>query len=162
ILEATTDFVGMADLEGRVLYVNRAGRQMCGLPAEEELERSVASLHPSWAYERISHEGIPTALHAGVWSGETPVLDAQGQEAPVPQVSLAHRGPTGAVEFLSTICRDISESKRAETALRRAEESARAERDFSRQVLETTDALIIVLDPRGRIVRFNGKCAAVT
>src|SRR5262249_19034171 len=43
-----------------------------------------------------------------------------------------------------------------------AEERLREERDFSTQVLETADALILAVDPEGRIVRFNGKCAQVT
>ena len=43
-----------------------------------------------------------------------------------------------------------------------AEEIVRQERDFSNQVLQTADALIIVLDPAGRIVRFNGKCSELS
>ena len=31
----------------------------------------------------------------------------------------------------------------------------RRERDFIKALLDTTDALVVVLDPRGRIVRFN-------
>jgi PAS domain S-box-containing protein len=60
------------------------------------------------------------------------------------------------------IVRDISERKEAEEVLRQAEETLREERDFSSQVLETADALIVVLDWAGRIVRFNGKCTAVS
>lgn len=37
MLEATTDFVGMADAEGRVLFVNRAGREMVGAGEDEDL-----------------------------------------------------------------------------------------------------------------------------
>src|SRR5262249_54490880 len=50
----------------------------------------------------------------------------------------------------------------SEAERRLAEQTVREERDFSTQVLETADALIVVLDPDGRIVRFNGKCAAVS
>jgi len=61
-----------------------------------------------------------------------------------------------------SISRDITARKEGEEALRRSEETLREVRDFCTQVLETADALILVLDSQGRIVRFNGKCTAVT
>ena len=56
--------------------------------------------------------------------------------------------------FFVAFAHDITERRQAEQILRE-------ERDFSTQVLQTADALIIVLDPEGRIVRFNGMCATV-
>jgi len=46
------------------------------------------------------------------------------------------------------VLRDISERKRAEEALRE-------QRDFSESLIETAQAIILVLDTQGRIVRFN-------
>jgi PAS domain S-box-containing protein len=42
------------------------------------------------------------------------------------------------------------------------EEALRRERDFSSAVVETEGALVVVLDPRGRIVRFNRACEQTT
>src|SRR5262249_4725744 len=69
---------------------------------------------------------------------------------------------SGQLRYHVSIVIDVSERRQAEEALREAEELARAERDFCAQVLETADALIVVLDPAGRIVRFNNKCVSVT
>ncbi len=43
-----------------------------------------------------------------------------------------------------------------------AEEALRKERDFISAVLTTAGALVIVLDPQGRIVRFNKACERLT
>ncbi|CAN1212708.1 histidine kinase [Tumidithrix helvetica PCC 7403] len=41
---------------------------------------------------------------------------------------------------------------------RHLEDNLEQERDFIMTILDTTDALVVVLDPKGRIVRFNRKC----
>jgi PAS domain S-box-containing protein len=64
--------------------------------------------------------------------------------------------------LLHSVSRDVGDRKRAEEALRAAQEAVREERDLSNQVLHTADALIIVLDPDGRVVRFNAKCQEVS
>ena len=50
---------------------------------------------------------------------------------------------------------DITERKEAENTLQK-------ERDFTTAVLGTAGALVIVLDPEGRIVRFNAACERTT
>jgi PAS domain S-box-containing protein len=50
---------------------------------------------------------------------------------------------------------DISQRKAAEEALER-------ERNFVSAVLDTAGALVVVLDPKGRIVRFNRACEETT
>ncbi|MEQ1852824.1 MAG: PAS domain-containing protein, partial [Chthoniobacteraceae bacterium] len=112
ILEATTDVVAMADPAGRLLYLNGTGRQLLGLGLDEPLgQKTMAELHPTWAYQVVLHEAFPTALSEGSWSGETALASGNGSELPVLQVVLAHQGADGEVEFLSTICRDITDRK---------------------------------------------------
>ena len=63
ILEATSDLVGTADLEGRVLYLNRAGRKMLGIGVDEDVSRlTVKDLQPEWAYRLIREQGDVEAL----------------------------------------------------------------------------------------------------
>ena len=116
ILEATTDLVAMTTLDGKVVYINAAGRKMLGLEADKTLAgTNLHQLTPEWARILIWGEGIQSALRHGSWSGETAFLDRLGREIPVSQVILAHRTPPGEIEFLSTIARDISHRK-AQTA----------------------------------------------
>src|SRR5579884_2323862 len=53
----------------------------------------------------------------GSGGGETAFIDRSGREFPVSQVILAHRTPTGEVEYLSTIARDISDRRAQIVAL---------------------------------------------
>src|SRR5207244_2788303 len=98
VLEATSDFVGFADAEGRVLYVNRAGRRMVGRGEDEDIrELRITDLHPRWAAERVQTEGIPEALAHGLWSGDAALVHKDGRELPVSQVIAAHRAADGSV-----------------------------------------------------------------
>jgi PAS domain S-box-containing protein len=118
ILEATTDIVSMTDPTGKLLYFNRAGRSTFGIEPGATLEGFFPRVHPRWASDIVTEEGVPAAVRDGVWSGETAVLALDGTEIPVSQVILSHKDAQGRLLFLSTIMRDITERKRTETALR--------------------------------------------
>ncbi len=116
ILEATTDFVGMANMEGETIFLNPAGRKMIGLPLEGPIKLKVAEAHPEWANEIVFKEAIPTAIRDGSWYGETALRHRDGHEIPVSQLVLAHPGADGRIEFMSAIIRDLSDRKREEVA----------------------------------------------
>jgi PAS domain S-box-containing protein len=112
IFEATTDVVAMTDRGGRLLYLNAAGRRLLDLQQNAPIsELTLRNLHPEWAYEILVQEGFPAAQADSSWSGETALVSPAGREYPVLQVVLAHLGADGELEFISTICRDISERK---------------------------------------------------
>lgn len=144
ILETTTDFVSIADARGRTPYLNRAGRRLLGVGEDEDISQTNLVLHPKWASDLILREGIPTAMRAGVWAGETALVTRDGREIPVSQVIIAHKNDAGEVEYLSTIARDISERKRAEEQLR---EQA--------QLLDHAQDAIIVRDLDHRVIFWN-------
>ncbi|WP_406699601.1 HD domain-containing phosphohydrolase [Singulisphaera sp. Ch08] len=118
ILDATTDFVGIADMKGRPLYVNEAGLRMVGLKAEDLPHATIADFHPDWVMELIRNESMPASIRDGVWSGEVALLRRDGSEFPVSMVSLAHKDPHGDVEFTSIIARDVTERNRTEQEIR--------------------------------------------
>jgi PAS domain S-box-containing protein len=119
ILEATTDMVGMADKFGRLFYVNGAGRDLLGLAPDEPLTGlRLPDVHAPWAADLVALEGLPVAMIEGAWQGETAVLSRNGPEVPASELILAHKSPSGSVEFLSTIIRDMSEQKEAEVRIK--------------------------------------------
>ncbi len=119
ILEATTDWVAMADAEGHSIYLNRAAKEMLNVGENTDLaEVSISEVISPKSKDTIVQVGIPAACKDGVWSGETIWQTLDGQEIPVSQVIIAHKSEKGEVEFLSTIARNIASRKRAEQALR--------------------------------------------
>ena len=112
IFEASPDVVAMADRQGHLLYLNAAGRKLLDLADDADISSlTLRGLHPEWAFEIVRQEGIPFAQQHGSWSGETALISRAGREFPVLHLVLAHLSSDGEVEFVSTICRDISDRK---------------------------------------------------
>jgi PAS domain S-box-containing protein len=123
VLEASEDYIGLADVNGRVIWNNPRMKQTIGID-DPEIERlSIADYHPAWALSVIKERGIPTAIEKGSWLGETAIIAEDGREIPVSQLIIAHKSPEGEVDYISTVMRDLSNRKQIEKSLKeRAEE----------------------------------------
>ncbi len=117
VLEATSDYVGISEPTGKIIYMNAAGRKLTGTPESGDVGKSTIDVHPQWASERVEGEGRRAAERDGLWHGESALLGADGTEIPVSQVITAHKGPNGTIRFFSTIARDIRERKAYEERL---------------------------------------------
>ncbi len=115
IMESTTDFIGIITLDGRIQYINQAGRAICGLAKDADVTTMRAEdFHSAQIAPQIAEEIIPAAMKKGIWSGESAFLHRDGHEIPMSMVVLAHRSDDGKVRYLSTISRDITARKQAE------------------------------------------------
>ncbi|NTV61979.1 MAG: GAF domain-containing protein [Oscillochloris sp.] len=122
ILEATTDVVGSADTNGRMLFLNRAGRRLLGIGEQEEVTGfPIDNYVPVETLHQILNTAVPTAMRDGFWAGEISLRRSDGSEMPASQVVIAHRNSEGQPAYFSTIVRDISERLRAEEQLRQAQ-----------------------------------------
>ena len=123
VLRATPDLVGIADPAGRIQYLNSAGRRLLGIGFDEDVSRTtIADYHPERLANAHLTELLARAAEAGSWTGETYLLHRDGSEIPVSQAIMVHKGPESEVQFVSTIARDIRESKRVESRLRLREQ----------------------------------------
>jgi PAS domain S-box-containing protein len=146
ILENTTDFVGTAKSDTELMYINSAGKKLIGWKKDEGIsKKTIKDVHPKWASEIIQNEGIPAAIEKGFWRGETAVLHTDGTEIPVSQVIMSHKSPSGEIEYLSTIMRDISKEKEAEEKLKKSEEWFRA-------LIENSASVYSVVDEKGNAI----------
>jgi signal transduction histidine kinase len=110
VMGASTDFMGLASPDGKLIGINPAGRRMVGLGDDEDVSTlTIGSLHPVRIHDVLFIEAIPTAMQKGSWRGTSALLSSEGREVPVDQVILCHRDEAGKISFLSTISRDISD-----------------------------------------------------
>ncbi|MEG4491522.1 PAS domain S-box protein [Microcoleus sp. D3_18_C4] len=148
ILEATPDFVGTYNLEGRAIYINKAGRKMVGIGENEDIsKRQVLEFTAGSDYSTLK-QAIATAVSEGSWSGETAFVSGTGLEIPISQVIISHSAPDGKLAYISTIARDISDRKQAEKALQLSQARFAG-------IVEIADDAIISVDAEQKIILFN-------
>ncbi|MEM9216703.1 MAG: PAS domain S-box protein [Cyanobacteria bacterium P01_F01_bin.150] len=120
VLEATPDWIGMANPQGKEIWRNQQLKSLRPDIAKQDLP-SITNYHPDWVNQFMLNKVLPAASQQGSWSGETAILDIEGNEIPVSQVVIAHKTADGSIENYSTIMRDISDRKAAEASLRESE-----------------------------------------
>ncbi|MBI1274836.1 PAS domain S-box protein [bacterium] len=123
VIEESSEFIGMADMEGNLQYHNPSAKKMVGLPDDFDMSKlKIADMHPAFAFERMKEKVLPKVMEKGVWKGENILLHQDGREIPVLQTLVLHKDATGTPLYITTIIQDISLQKAQEEALRRSEE----------------------------------------
>ncbi len=161
ILNELRDVLYLLDIPAQsVRYVNPAVEQMLGITPQQFVQ-----LGPRGLWKRVhpeEREQLVAAIREALRSAETAsrplefrILHRDGQYRWVSASQRVVRGPSGSPLRVIGTLRDVTERKRAETELLR-------EREFFSTIIESTAALIVVLDPEGRIIRFNKACRELT
>ena len=118
ICEATTDFVGITDVEGAFLYLNPAAREMLGIgPDEDVTALPSGAFFDADHYAQVSDSILESLIATGSWSGELILRSREGRTFPVSQVTTVHLEEDGSPAFFSSISRDISAMKHIEATL---------------------------------------------
>jgi PAS domain S-box-containing protein len=128
LVENCTDFIGMAAPDGRVLYINPAGRDLVGLDSEAAMSKARVVDYLDADMQRY-YEGeiLDKVRSSGQWEGEIAFKHIKtGAAVPVYLVVFQIRYPNedGAL-CLATVARDISRRKQSEMMLRASEERFR-------------------------------------
>lgn len=150
ILKSAVDGIVTIDDAGIIDSVNPATERMFGYRADELIGRNVKILMPSPYHEE--HDGyldryLETAEKKIIGIGREVVgRRKDGSVFPL-DLAVSEVVLEGSRSFVGLL-RDITERKEFEEALRR-------ERDFAEGLVETARVIVLVLDPEGRIVRYN-------
>ncbi len=129
LVENSTDFIAMADLDGRVTYINPSGRDLVGM---ESLSAACSTYIPEYLTEVgqgvFRNQALPSLLVEGAWHGETPLRNFQtGQLIEMQHLMFLVRSPERQEPLcVATISRDIRKQKRFEAELNQAKDAAEA------------------------------------
>ncbi len=151
LIEESTDFIGLASLEGTAKYLNQAGRRLVGLDSlDSALTTSLLDYFLPEDHAFVGSTVLP-ALHArGHWEGDFRFRHFKtGRPVPVSwNVFYVRDLITGEPASLATIARDITERQRADAALREGEERFR-------HLVEQAGEAFFVCHLEGHIVDVN-------
>ncbi len=135
------------DLQGNITRVNHTELKMLGYTSEEMIGQ------PCWKF--IVDEAAREQIIAKLRGDRPPAVGLErtyrrkdGSTFPVLFQDRLLLDEDGHIKGIRTAIQDITERKQAEEELRK-------QLDFSESLIETAHTIILVLDPQGRIVRFN-------
>jgi PAS domain S-box-containing protein len=165
LVESSSDFIGIADADGRPSYVNPAGRRMVGLSAEHpaedtRIEEYYTPDQRSFAAQVI----VETMREEGHWEGETYFRNWRTEQAiPVSGTNFMVRDPeTSQLLGMATITRDISELRKAQAELQRTNQELVAAHAFLEDLLESsTEYSMIAEDLDRRVLAWNKGAARI-
>ncbi len=152
LVENSSDFIGVAALDGHGLYLNAAGRQLVGLESDAAFHQThIINYFPPEEQERVQQEILPTIMKEGLWKGECLFRNFKtGERIPVEwNVFLIRDDTTGEPISVSTVTRDLRELKRQEaerTALQQRIIDAQRDalRELSSPLIPITDEVVIM------------------
>ncbi len=120
IVERTNEFIAVATLKGKLVYVNKAGRDLVGLDKDYDIgELKIGHFLTEEALQQFSGMETSAVNRDGYWSGETTLRHFKtGNLIPVIANTFLIRGAAGSPIAMATVQHDITDRKRAEREIR--------------------------------------------
>ena len=121
LVQATTDFVAIADLRGRLVYMNPGGRRLVGLDPDADVTTTQIADYLTAEGLRVWREvRRPQVVAEEHWEGESTMRDLSGgPPIPVAVSTFEIRHPeTGEPWLIATVQKDLTERVAAERAVR--------------------------------------------
>ncbi len=115
-IEHSGELVNMAALDGQMIFLNPAGREMLGIDPDEVTNTNIMQVIPKHLYELVNDDLLPTLKNGQTWRGDLQYLNLKsGKLRDVHAVTYSVPDPrTGAPLFLANVSMDITEQKQAE------------------------------------------------
>ena len=160
VINQSTDFIGLADMQGQVLYVNKMGRAITGLEETQDVRQlRIRDFFFPEDVPFLENEVISTVLREGRWQGEVNFRHFRTAESiTVDYHVFPINDPiSGEMQGLATVTRDMRERKKTEAALRASESRYRLLAELSPQALWTADREGRVLYANRRFLDYAGK-----
>jgi len=154
LIENSHDFIGLATLEGQVMYLNEAGRRMTGIDDLEEAKKtSIFDYAPVDDRHHIPENVMPQLFEGGFWEGEGRIRNFESGDMIDVQIHtfLLRSKQTGEPVNIATVMRDVTEKKRAALAVQASEENFRtlAENAMDGIIIAVSNGSIVYSNQRG-------------
>ena len=148
LAETAQDYIVIHDLEGKIIYINRAGLTFSGYEEEEILHHPVADFVPpdqrdAFLKRREKREKGDHQRHLY----QTEFVNKAGERVPV-EVSSSPIVSDGKVESVLLVARDVRERVKAERALRESEEKFRS-------LVDQAAEMLFLHDLNGNLIEVN-------
>ena len=163
VINQSTDFIGLADMQGQVLYVNKMGRAITGLEETQDVRQlRIKDFFFPEDVPFLENEVISTVLREGRWQGEVNFRHFRTAESiTVDYHVFPINDPiSGEMQGLATVTRDMRERKKTEAALRASESRYRLLAELSPQALWTADREGRVLYANRRFLDYAGQAVS--
>lgn len=142
LIENSSDLIGIGDMTGKPIFINRAGLKLLGLDSLDNLENwHIRDALPPEV--RVFHEKhiLPQLMESGIWQGEIYFRHFQTQELiPVDfNEFVVKNEQTGENLGFATISRDIRQRQKVDAQLKEQEQ-------FLRSIFEGFAQIVFVID----------------
>ncbi|WP_277926451.1 PAS domain S-box protein [Planktothrix sp. FACHB-1355] len=125
LIENSSDFISQASLDGKICFLNEAGRRLVGLKdLSAVFSTNILDYVPQALHQEFSQTILATALSEGRWQGETQLQHFRNGKIidVLMNVFLVKDPKTKEPICLAAVVRDISTSKQVERSLRQSEQ----------------------------------------
>ena len=139
--------MGMADLDGRIVYANPTLVRLLGETSPEDcLGKNFSSAYyPESMMRKLQQDVMPALMRDGQWHGELELRTKDGRHVTTDENYFVIYDESGNPRYLADILTDITDRKRAEKELRETSETLSA-------IVKASPEAIIALDPDGRVL----------
>ncbi len=118
IIDATPAIVGISASDGRLMYLNQAGRKILGLSTVDPLDDfKPRRVHTDDSFQTLIDTALPTVMEKGHWIGEMSFRNTRGEVVPVQTTLIAHKNEDGELLRISAVSIDVSSQKRRQEVL---------------------------------------------
>lgn len=154
VIEHSLDFIGIAAMDGHVLYINPAGRRLLGLGSLKDARQlNTITLYTAEDLALMERDIYPAVMRDGHWGGELQVRHSQtGELVPVYYtLFVITDAGTSQPIGLASVMRDLREQHRLEADRQRAlvqDELIQAQNmilaELSTPLIPITDGIVIM------------------
>ncbi|MCK1361164.1 PAS domain S-box protein [Bradyrhizobium sp. 199] len=153
-VESSDDAIVMQTLDTVITGWNPAAERLYGYSADEAIGKSTAIIVPADRREQGKDILHRIARGEPIERFETVRLRKDGTQVEISLSLSPIRGPSGDIIGVSGSARSLTEARRAERALQQQLEERR-------QIFETSQDLIMIMDARGHIVQISPSSEAI-